>query len=258
MTVPARRQDNIPAAGTVEDVLIRGNLADLKPEQRTEYYTRVCNSIGLNPLTRPFEYLTLNGKLTLYARRDCADQLRKLNSISIEIVSQDRDGDLLTVHVRAKDKTGRSDEDLGVVFMPQTLKGEAAANAILKAVTKAKRRVTLSISGLGFLDETEVEDIPQTAKQQPQEAKVVTISQPVAVAPTAPAEIPYDGDPIKWGSEYVAALKAANQATDLAEWDSKNRATLDQIETDAPKVSKRIHAAAKARLDELMKDLADA
>jgi hypothetical protein len=61
----------------------------------------------------------------------------------------------MTVHVRAKDKTGRSDEDFGVV----AFKGggnEIAANLIMKAVTKAKRRVTLSISGLGFLDETEV------------------------------------------------------------------------------------------------------
>jgi len=33
-------------------------------------------------------------------------------------------------------------------------------NALMKAVTKAKRRVTLSICGLGMLDETEVETIP--------------------------------------------------------------------------------------------------
>jgi hypothetical protein len=40
------------------------------------------------------------------------------------------------------------------------LKGEALANALMKAETKAKRRVTLSISGLGMLDETEAEDLP--------------------------------------------------------------------------------------------------
>jgi hypothetical protein len=42
----------------------------------------------------------------------------------------------------------------------QGLKGEALANALMKAETKAKRRATLSICGLGFLDETEIEDIP--------------------------------------------------------------------------------------------------
>jgi hypothetical protein len=95
----------------------------------------------------------------LYARRDAADQLRKINGISVEIVSQKVDGDMLTVHVRARDKTGRSDEDFGVVSIAG-LRGEARANATLKCITKAKRRVTLSIAGLGFLDETEVEDIP--------------------------------------------------------------------------------------------------
>jgi hypothetical protein len=153
MTVPAKKPDD---AATIENVLVRGDLKDLNEAQRTEYYLNVCKSLGLNPATRPFDYLLLNGKLQLYARRDAADQLRKLNSISIEVVSREIDGDLLTVHVRAKDKTGRTDEDFGVV----PFKGgasEIAANSIMKAITKAKRRVTLSISGLGFLDETETD-----------------------------------------------------------------------------------------------------
>jgi hypothetical protein len=61
----------------------------------------------------------------------------------------------LIVHARAKDKSGRDDEDFGVVAFKGG-GGEFMANAMMKAVTKAKRRVTLSISGLGFLDETEV------------------------------------------------------------------------------------------------------
>jgi len=164
MAIPMRKPEAVPTSTTIEDVLIRGDLSKLNEQQRTEYYLRLCNSIGLNPMTQPFQYLTLNGKLVLYARRDCADQLRKINGISIEIVSQDRSDGLLSVHVRAKDKDGRMDEDLGVVAFNDNLRGEAAANAILKAVTKAKRRVTLSLSGLGFLDETEVADIPASAK----------------------------------------------------------------------------------------------
>jgi hypothetical protein len=107
----------------------------------------------MNPHTQPFAYITLQGKLTLYAKRDAADQLRKIHGVSIEVVSQKISNDLLTVHVRAKDRDGRVDEDFGAVPFPETLKGEARANAILKAVTKGKRRVTLSICGLGFLDE---------------------------------------------------------------------------------------------------------
>jgi hypothetical protein len=40
------------------------------------------------------------------------------------------------------------------------LKGDALANALMKAETKAKRRVTLSLAGLGWLDETEIASIP--------------------------------------------------------------------------------------------------
>jgi hypothetical protein len=147
----------------METVLLRGDLSKLTAGERNSYYMQTCRSLGLNPLTRPFEYITLNGKMTLYAKRDAADQLRKINGISIEIVSREMIDDLLSVHVRAIDTTGRKDEDYGVVNLG-LLKGEARANAMLKAITKAKRRVTLSIAGLGMLDENEVDDIPASAK----------------------------------------------------------------------------------------------
>jgi hypothetical protein len=53
----------------------------------------------------------------------------------------------------------RQDESIGAVNIAG-LKGDVRANAMMKAETKAKRRVTLSICGLGMLDETEVDSIP--------------------------------------------------------------------------------------------------
>jgi hypothetical protein len=150
----------------LESVVIKGDLAKLTPDERVKYYHAVCKSVGLNPLTRPFEYITLNGKLTLYALRACADQLRQINKVSLKIVSRDVTEGILTIHVQASLPDGRVDEDLGCVAFPDTLKGEARANAELKAITKAKRRATLSICGLGWLDETEVEIIP-VAKKPP-------------------------------------------------------------------------------------------
>jgi hypothetical protein len=147
-------------ADVIEAVITKGDLAKLNGPERTQYYAEVCRSIGLNPFTRPFEYIMLNGKLQLYARREATDQLRKLNGISLEVVSRQVTGDILTVHVRAKDKSGRTDEDFGSVNIAG-LRGEALANAQMKALTKGKRRVTLSISGLGFIDESEIEDIPR-------------------------------------------------------------------------------------------------
>ena len=144
----------------VEKIVIGGDLSPLNAAQRAEYYAAVCRSLGLNPLTKPFEYLTLNGKLRLYALRDCADQLRRLHGISIYITNREWMNDIYVVTARAKDRQGREDESTGAVTVG-SLKGDALANALMKAETKAKRRVTLSIAGLGWLDETELETIPQ-------------------------------------------------------------------------------------------------
>jgi hypothetical protein len=147
------------AAAVFEQVLIKGDLSKLTPQERTKYYMEVCRSIGLNPLTKPFEYILLNNKLTLYALRTCTDQLRSIHGVSVEDLSEsERDG-VYIVTAKVRNKEGRTDMAKGAVTLGQ-LKGEALANAIMKCETKAKRRATLSICGLGFLDETEVESLP--------------------------------------------------------------------------------------------------
>jgi hypothetical protein len=150
----------------LEQVLIGGDLSGLTEAQRLAYYRAVCQSLGLNPLSKPFEYLWLNGKLRLYALRDCADQLRRLHGISIYITNRERMGELHIVTARAKDRTGREDESTGAVALG-TLKGDALANALMKCETKAKRRVTLSLAGLGWLDETELATIPGVRVGEP-------------------------------------------------------------------------------------------
>ena len=40
--------------------------------------------------TRPFEFITLNGKLTMYARKDATDQLRKLNAVTAAVCTGGR------------------------------------------------------------------------------------------------------------------------------------------------------------------------
>jgi hypothetical protein len=149
----------------VEHVLLRGDLARLDEKQRLNYYMTVCQTVGLNHLTRPFEYITLNNRLTLYARKDATDQLRKLHKVSIRITDSKLLNDIYIVSVSASDSTGREDASTGAVNIAG-LKGDALANAFLKCETKAKRRVTLSICGLGMLDETEVETISSDVKAQ--------------------------------------------------------------------------------------------
>ena len=143
-----------------ENVGIGGDLSELNPAQRAAYYAAVCRSLGLNPLTKPLGYLTLDGKLRLYALRDCAEQLRRLHGISIYIAHREQMHDLYVVTARAKDRQGREEESTGAVPLGN-LRGEALANALMRAETKAKRRVRLSITGLGWLDEAELDTMPQ-------------------------------------------------------------------------------------------------
>jgi hypothetical protein len=150
----------------IENVLINGDLSRLSEAERLSYYKNVCDSMGLNPLTKPFDYITLNGKLTLYARKDATEQLRKIHGVSIYEISKELLDDVFVVTAKARDRDGRDDAATGAVTVGN-LKGEAKANAMMKAETKAKRRVTLSICGLGLLDETEVEDIPPRDKGNP-------------------------------------------------------------------------------------------
>lgn len=142
----------------IEQVLIQGDLAPLTPAERVAYYNKVCASLGLNSLTKPLEYVKLNNKLTLYARKDATDQLRRIYKVSIDQMDVKQIGDIVVVTVAASTPDARKDQATGVVNVAG-LRGEALANAMMKAETKAKRRVTLSICGLGLLDETEAEPI---------------------------------------------------------------------------------------------------
>jgi hypothetical protein len=151
-------------AEAIEKVLIGGDLTNLSTEQRLEYYNAVCKSLGLNPLTRPFDYIAFRAtenapaKMILYARKDCTEQLRKIHGIAIIESSGAKEDGLYIVNVKAQDKHGRTDTGTGCVSI-EGLKGKNLANAIMIAETKAKRRATLSMAGLGFLDESELDGL---------------------------------------------------------------------------------------------------
>ena len=177
----AVRQNTVDMA-TFEQVVVGGDLSKLSASQRVAYYQGVCKSLGLNPLTKPFSYITLNGRLTLYATRDATDQLRRLNNVSCRITAREFRDDVYIVTAQGYTAEGRADESTGVVTIG-SLKGDALCNALMKAETKAKRRVTLSIVGLGWLDETETETVPD-AKAAPVDTETGEILDNKAAPPS--------------------------------------------------------------------------
>lgn len=158
----------------IEKVVVDGDLSKLSSQDLVTYYRMYCESLNLNPATRPFQYMTLKGKKVLYATKDATEQLRKLHNVSIVSIDKERIDDLYVVTATAQLPNGRRDSDMGAVSVT-SLKGEDLANAMLKAITKAKRRVTLSICGLGILDESELHSIPNVqTSEHPRETPQVT------------------------------------------------------------------------------------
>jgi len=170
------------SAALMEQVLVVGDLDKLTPAQRLDYVLKVCEATGLSPATRPFEYIRLSGRLVLYARKDATDQLRRIHGVSLVDVKEHDDPDR-GIHVAwalVRMPDGREDRDVGIVST-KGLTGDALVNALMKCVTKAKRRATLSICGLGMLDETEIETIPAAQVQ------VAPVAQaPQVLSPTRP------------------------------------------------------------------------
>lgn len=153
----------------ISSLVLSGDLSRLNPAQKIQYYGQICERIGLDPMMQPFKLLNLKGKEILYCDRSGAQQLNRIHGVSHKITAREVIQDCYIVTAQASLPNGRQTESIGAVPIGG-LKGEAMANAMMKAETKAKRRATLDLLGLGMLDETEVGSIP--------EAKPVALPEP--------------------------------------------------------------------------------
>ncbi len=158
-------------------IVLRGDLSGLNEDQKKQYYLYRCKQVGLDPAAKPFDLLTLNGKQILYANASATQQLCALHKLSTQITHRERVDGIYLVSVRVTGSDGRVSENQGAVDVGN-LVGERLANAILKATTKAIRRSVLAHCGLGMLDETEDETIPQ-ARVEPM--VVTETPAPIAV-----------------------------------------------------------------------------
>lgn len=172
-------------AELMEQVVMQGDLSKLTAQDRMRYYAAVCTSVGLNPLTKPFEYLYLKNKMTLYARKEATDQLRVLHGVSVTRLERQTLAGIFTVTAYGRNSRGRTDAAVGAVSI-ESLRGEDKANAMMKAETKAKRRLTLSLCGLGILDESEIDLVGAERVEAPIET--IIESQDSSIATPEPAE----------------------------------------------------------------------
>ena len=227
-------------ASIANQLILQGDLSKLSANDKVRYYNGYCERMGLDPFTKPFDILRLNGKEVLYCTRSGTQQLNKLHKVSHTITSRDTNADagVYIVTSKASLPDGRCTESIGAVNIAG-LKGEMYANAIMKAETKAKRRATLDLLGLGVLDESEAETIPN--------ASTVAISTMVESLPQMEVEsvevIEEDAE-LTIGRLAIAIKKASNIVELKAVYDANKH----KIETNT-----FIKEQLKTRKNELLK-----
>lgn len=156
-----KSSQSLTQSNVISQLILNGDLSKLTATDKVKYYNGYCERMGLDPFTKPFDILRLNGREVLYCTRSGTQQLNKLHQVSHLITSRELINEVGVYQVTSKASLpdGRCTESIGAVNIAG-LKGEAYANAIMKAETKAKRRATLDLLGLGVLDESETESIP--------------------------------------------------------------------------------------------------
>ena len=234
------QQNQNQQTSIANQLILQGDLSKLSAGDKVRYYNGYCERMGLDPFTKPFDILRLNGKEVLYCTRSGTQQLNKLHKVSHLITSRDTNAEagVYIVTSKASLPDGRCTESIGAVNIAG-LKGEMYANAIMKAETKAKRRATLDLLGLGVLDESEAESIPN--------ASTVALQTMVEALPQMEVEavevIEEDAE-LSIGRLAIAIKKASNIVELKAVYDANKH----KIETNT-----FIKDQLKARKNELLK-----
>jgi hypothetical protein len=176
-------------SGIVSSIILHNDLSKLSPEQRVEYVGYRCRASGLDPAGSPFTLIpNKEGKLLLYANKECAAQLNERRKLS-PVASKEEilfDGKIYKVTYKVTED-GRITEDCGAVSLVwydkasrtwKLLEGEGLADAIMKAHTKAKRRAILSHCGIGATDISGDEEVIKAAE--------AVVKEPLVVVDTTP------------------------------------------------------------------------
>jgi hypothetical protein len=263
------RADAQTTARVVESMVLRGDISALSPEERARFYLQMCESLGLSAASQPLAVLRLNGKEILYPTRGATDQLAAIHRLNRRIVDGPKLVDIAGTKMiyavcEATHPNGRSETAVA------TVPAQDLINALMKCETKAKRRATLSILGLGMLDETEIDTIPANLRSEvppPSSEELASAAQPqrpsrgLTDAQKASLAVPilaaYDAG-IERGESPDALYEVAHTAAKTAGIATYVQAQLrDRVATAAAARRAEIASAAEV-IDRLNADLANA
>lgn len=170
-----------PAASTDDTTMLDEILADvvaagkdttaLSRDDRAALLVGLARKLGLNALSGAVMFLRTQGRETLYVTKQGTDQIAARERLKRETI---RGPEVVAIEgrkvvlcqVRATHPDGRSEVSTATLALSDVV------NDLMKCETKAKRRATLSVCGLGLLAEDEIETIPG--------AEPVVVAPPVA------------------------------------------------------------------------------
>lgn len=140
----------------IQDVLTKdaGRCDRLNDEQRADYINYLCSKIGIEPTFRPIDLIPTKNGIKPYLNKGAGELIRDKRRISVDDMEIKEIGNMWLVTCRVRSFDGRCDTDMGVCLKNGTDKSPMNLNdSLMKAVTKAKRRATLSMCGLGAIIE---------------------------------------------------------------------------------------------------------
>ena len=151
----------------IQSFVEKGDISLLTTDERVYLYSALCDRYGLDPITRPFDVIELKGKIVLYANRGATDAIARNLGVTREVTVKPNFQDVMGCKValcearatylgRSETSTATEQVSTLVAGKPELLKGVDLGNVLMKVETKAKRRATLAVAGLGnVLDYTE-------------------------------------------------------------------------------------------------------
>lgn len=182
--------------------ILTKDLARLTEEQREQHLINVCEAAGLDPKAGLLKYTMMSRNdgsneqtLVLYATKGATNQIRSIRGIDVIEMVDKMIGNTITYTAKAKDKNGRIDIAVGASDLTGK-RGKQLENAFAIAQTRASRRVTLQLSGLDLLDESEVID-DKTVSIVDAPVPLAEIGQPVEVSSAPGKDITESGLTLK-------------------------------------------------------------
>ncbi len=202
-----------------------GDFSLLTDDERSAHYSSICSKLGLNALTKPMDYMRLNGKLVLYMNRGGTDQLAAIHKIKRRLTDGPKEiqiagTKMIFAACEAELPDGRTEVSVATVPLNDPI------NVLMRAETKAKRRATLAILGLGLLDEMEVQDIDPAAKERPSSSKEQPAPQ------THPAQVEKAPVPASRQSSSSSPAPEVSETRDIeldADYEGVLRRKLDEV-----------------------------